>query len=85
MSSASAGSGGGTSVEGPPDLGQLAGVGLPAAHQVDGPVLGRGHEPGTRVVRHARLGHASSADHQCVLGQLLGDAHVPDDAGDTRR
>ena len=38
-------------LEGPTHLGQLAGVGVPAPDEVDGPVLGRGHEPGARIVR----------------------------------
>ena len=45
---------------------------LAPAEVVDGPVLGRGHQPGARVVRDARLRPLLERGDQRVLGQLLG-------------
>ena len=75
--------GGGTSSRVAPDLGQLAGVRLLAAYEVDRAVLGGGHEPGARLVRDARLRPLLQRGDQGVLRELLGDADVPHDAGDT--
>ena len=71
-------------VQCPAHLGELAGVGLLPTHQVDGPVLGGGHEPGARIVRDARLRPPLQGHHQRVLGQLFGDAHVPRRSGPPR-
>ena len=56
-----------------------------AAQQVDRAVLRRGHEPGARVVRDARLGPLLERGDERVLRQLLGEAdvaHDPREAGD---
>jgi hypothetical protein len=58
----------------------LAGQAGATAQQVDGAVLGRGHQPGARVGRHAGPRPLLERRHQRVLGQLLGDAHVTHDA-----
>ena len=49
---------------------------LRAAELVDGAVLGRGHQPGARVVRDARLRPLLERGDQRVLRQLLGQADV---------
>ena len=53
---------------------------LAPTQAVEGAVLGRGHEPGARVVGHARLRPALEGDDERVLGQLLGHADIADDA-----
>ncbi|GAA3115681.1 hypothetical protein GCM10020254_72950 [Streptomyces goshikiensis] len=70
-------------LQGAADLGELAGVGLLAANEVDGAVFGRGHEPGARFLRDARLWPLFEGGDQGVLRDLLGDSDVPHDAGDT--
>ncbi len=55
---------------------------LAPAQLVDGPVLRRGHEPGSRVVRDARLGPALERRHERVLCQILGQADVARDPGE---
>ena len=45
-----------------------------APQQVDRAVLRRGHEPGARVVRHARLGPLLERGDESVLRELLGEA-----------
>jgi hypothetical protein len=50
------------------------------AQQVDGAVLRRGHEPGPRLVGDARPRPGLERRQQGVLGQLLGEPDVPDDA-----
>jgi hypothetical protein len=47
-----------------------------AAEHVDRAVLGRGHEPGARVVRDARLGPRLERREERLLGQVLGEADV---------
>ncbi len=56
-----------------------------AAQGVDAPALGGGHEPGTRVVRDARLRPLLQCGDERVLGQVLGHRHVagePSQPGD---
>ncbi|OKK17389.1 hypothetical protein AMK16_21330 [Streptomyces sp. CB00455] len=65
------------------DLREFARVGLPAAHEVDGAVSGGGHEPGARPVGDAGSRPLLQRGDQGVLGEFLGDADVPHDAGDT--
>jgi len=54
---------------------------LVAAQSVEGAMLGRSHEPGAGVVRNARLRPLLERDHERVLRQLFGHAHVADDPG----
>src|SRR5258708_23074701 len=56
---------------------------LPASKEVDGAMLRRGHEPGTRVVRDARLRPLFERRDQSVLREILGDPDVADDPGQT--
>ena len=49
---------------------------------VQRPVLRRRHEPGARVVRHARARPGLERGDQRVLRQLLGKAHVAHEAGE---
>jgi hypothetical protein len=68
-----------------PELHVLALEQLAAAEQVDGVMLRRGHEPGARVVRHARLGPPLERRHEGVLREILRRADVarhPRQAGD---
>lgn len=44
---------------------------------VDRAMLGRSHEPGTRVVRHARLRPLLERGDQSILGKVLGQADIP--------
>ena len=58
---------------------------LSPAQEVDGAVFRRGHEPGARVVRDARLGPLLERRDERVLGELLGKtdvAHDPRETGD---
>ncbi|MGB7052182.1 MAG: hypothetical protein WBG41_11480 [Acidimicrobiales bacterium] len=64
---------------GSPDFGQLASVGLLPAHEIDGPVLGRRHEPGTWIVRDARLRPDLKRSDQTILRQFLGDSDITND------
>ena len=67
------------------ELGVFAVEQLVASQQVDRPMLGGGHEPGARVVRHARLRPPLERDDQRVLGQVFGEpdvAHHACQAGD---
>ena len=56
-----------------------------AAQRVDAPALRGGHQPGTRVVRDARLRPLLERRDEGVLREVLGETHVADDpreAGD---
>jgi hypothetical protein len=55
-----------------------------APDQVDGPVLGRRHQPGAGPVRDTPDGPLFQRDHQGVLGEFLRGAHVPGDPGQGR-
>ncbi len=68
----------------PADLGELLPVAGAPAQQVDGAVLGRRHQPGAGVVRHPVRRPPLQRDDQRVLGQLLGEADVADQARETR-
>ena len=55
---------------------------------VDRPVLGGGHQPGTRVARHARLGPLLERGDERILREILGQAdvaHDPRQPGDEPR
>lgn len=65
------------------DLRQLARVPLLAAHEVDRPVLGGGHEPRAGVVGDPLVRPLLQGGDERVLRQFLRYAHVPDDARDT--
>jgi hypothetical protein len=55
-----------------------------AADQVDGPVLRGRHQPGAGPVRDALHGPLFQRDHQGILGEFLGRAHIPGDPGQRR-
>ena len=59
----------------------LAFEALVAADVIDGPMLGGGHEPGAGVVGDARGGPLFEGGDEGVVGEVLGDADVADDAG----
>jgi hypothetical protein len=61
-----------------------AGPALVLTDHVDRPVLGGAHQPRARVVRHALGGPLLERGDQGVLGEILGQAHVPHDPGQTR-
>ena len=68
-----------------PHLLMLALEHLAPAQQIDRPMLGRGHEPGARLVGNAGLGPLLQRGDQRILRQVLGDtdiAHDPGEAGD---
>ena len=52
-----------------------------SAEIIDGAMLGRGHQPGARIVRHARLRPLLERGHQSILRQVLRNADVAHDAG----
>ena len=58
---------------------------LAAAQPVDRAVLGRRHEPGAGIVRHAGDRPLLERRHQRVLGKLLGHADVAHHARERRR
>ncbi len=60
----------------------LALVQLAAPQAVDRAVLCRAHQPGARVVRHALVRPLLQGRHQRLLGEVLGQAEVADDAGE---
>ena len=62
------------------DLLLLAFEGLRAPQAVDRLVLGGAHEPGARVVRHARLRPLLQGGDERILREVLGKADVADDA-----
>ena len=51
----------------------------PPSEEVDGPMLGRGHQPRAWVARDPGLRPLLERRDQRVLGELLGDPHVTDD------
>ena len=69
----------------PAELLVLAGEERRPAELVDRPVLGRGHQPGSRTLRDARPRPPLERGDEGVLGQVLGQAdvpHEPREAGD---
>ncbi len=52
---------------------------LATAHHVDGAATGDRHQPCARIVGHARVGPPFQRRHQCILGQLFGDADIAHD------
>ena len=58
------------------ELGVLAMGERVAAEEIDRPMLGGGHEPGTGLLGNSRLGPLLERRDQRVLGKLLGDADV---------
>ena len=67
---------GSAGVGGRSDLFVLALGEAPAAQHVDRPVLRGGHEPGARVLRHARLRPALERRDERVLGEVFRQADV---------
>ena len=67
-----------------PNLLVLALDALAAPVQVDGAVLGGGHEPGAGIVRHSCLRPPLERSDKGVLRQVFGDADVTRDASETR-
>ena len=57
---------------------------LSSPQQIDCAVLGRGHQPGARIVRDARLRPPLQRRDQRILCQLLGEPHVADHPRETR-
>ncbi len=57
---------------------------LVAAEPIDGPALGRGHQPGAGIVRDAGLRPFGERGDERVLRQLFGEAHVAHHAGEAR-
>ncbi len=70
-------------VQRPADLGQLACIRVLTAYEVDGAVLGGGHEPGARIARDTGGRPRGQRGDERVLCELFGDAFVPHDAGHT--
>ena len=66
------------------ELALLALVERAAAELVDGPVLGGGHEPRARPVRHARLRPPLQRGDERVLRQILREPHVAHEAREPR-
>src|ERR1700687_673755 len=68
----------------PPELLMLALEQLVAAKAVDRAVFRGGHEPGSGIVRNPGLGPALEGGDKRVLRELLGNADVAHDPGETR-
>ena len=47
-----------------------------AAEGVDGAMLGRGHEPGTRIIRDARLWPTLESGNECILCEVFRETDV---------
>ena len=58
----------------------LALVQLAATQAVDAAMLGRGHQPGARIVGHAGSGPLFERGDECVLRELFGNADIAHDA-----
>jgi len=56
---------------------------LVAAKEINGTMLGGGHEPGTRVLRDARLLPLLERGDESVLGEILGKTYIAHDAHET--
>ena len=56
---------------------------LIAAKVINGAMLGRGHEPGARIVRDAGVWPLFEGGDEGVLGEFFGNADVADDAGES--
>src|SRR6266849_7746921 len=56
---------------------------LVAAKEINGTMLGGGHEPGTRVFRDARLMPLLERGDEGVLGEILGKTYITHDAHET--
>ena len=54
-----------------------------ATHGVDRAMLGGGHQPGARIIRHARLRPLLERRDECVLREILGETDVAHDARQT--
>ena len=61
----------------------LAVAELVAAKDIDGAMLGGGHQPGAGIVGDAGGGPLLERRHQRVLGQFLGEADIAHHAGET--
>jgi hypothetical protein len=66
------------------DLLDLALVDVRPAHPVDAAMLGRGHEPGARVIRDARLRPLLEGGDERLLSEVLGEADVTHEARGAR-
>ena len=66
-------------VEVAPQLFRLALERGSPAHGVDRPMLGRAHQPGRRTIRDAGIRPLADRGFERVLGEILGQADVPDD------
>jgi hypothetical protein len=53
---------------------------LVAAKEINGAMLGGGHEPGTRVLRDARLLPLLERGNQRILGEILGKTYIAHDS-----
>jgi hypothetical protein len=51
-----------------------------AAKQINSAVLRGGHQPGAGIIRNAGLRPPLKRDNQSILRELLGQAHIADDA-----
>jgi len=56
---------------------------LVPAEVIDGPMFGGGHEPRAGIAWHAGRGPLLERGKERVLREILGDADVPDNAGET--
>ena len=56
---------------------------LVASKEIDGAVFRGGHQPSARIVRNTGLRPALQSDDQSVLGELLGQAYIADNACET--
>ena len=58
---------------------------LVPAELIDRAVFGRGHQPGSRIVRDARLWPLLEGRDQRVLREVFGQAHIADASAPVRR
>ena len=63
---------------------QFVGRHCPVAELVNGPTFRRLHQPGTRIVRHPRLGPCPQRGHQRILRQFFGHRNIAHHAREPR-
>src|SRR5215208_387286 len=56
---------------------------IASSEEIDGAMLGGGHEPGARIVRDARLWPTLERRDERVLGELFSETHVAHHPGQT--
>jgi hypothetical protein len=56
---------------------------LVAAERVDGPMLGRGHQPGARVAWHTRVRPLFERCDKSILCEIFGETNVAHDSNET--